>query len=79
MSRTKLFAIPLVIILLMVSAIGTAVAVPPLPSSFYGEIHFQTGDGAPSAGDTISVLCAWGRRCSSDYNDCQFNTPNLCH
>ena len=57
MYKMRLISIPLLaaMILLFASA-GSVWAVPPIPSSFYGEIHVQVGDNPPSAGDTVEAF-----------------------
>ena len=54
MIKTKIMAILMVAVMLL-GAFSTARAAPPMPSSFFGEIHFQSEDGAPSAGSTIDA------------------------
>ena len=56
MYKFKLIVAPLVIILFLIGVVTPVTAAPPeLPSSFYGSVSFQAGDGVPSVGDTISV------------------------
>jgi len=56
MYRFKSIIAPLVTILFLIGIVIPVTAAPPeLPSSFYGSVSFQTGDGVPAVGDTISV------------------------
>ncbi len=51
MYKTRPIAVLFIVIALMLTMVGTVWAVPPLPSSFYGEIHIT--DGAPIVGDQV--------------------------
>ncbi len=53
MKTIRFLMVPILIGGLLVGLFNTAQAAPPLPSSFYGAIHFVDGDGGPGAGDTI--------------------------
>ncbi len=56
MKNIKLFLIPSIVITLLVGSTAFVTAAPPAqPSSFYGEIHYMTGDGGPIAGGTVEA------------------------
>lgn len=51
MMKKSWLSIPVLVLILLASVVARVQAVPPLPSSFYGEIHIT--DNPPIAGDTI--------------------------
>jgi hypothetical protein len=59
MKKAKLFSITILSIILLVSLAIPALAAPddppPMPSNFYGDIHFQSGDDGPIAGDFVDA------------------------
>jgi hypothetical protein len=58
MKKTRLFFIMIVSIVLLFGLAVPGLAAPdapPLPSSFYGEIHFQSGDGGPSTDQYVEA------------------------
>ena len=55
MNKMKALAIPFFVVVLLLGFINPAQAVPPTPSSFYGEIHYVSGDGEPIVGDYVEA------------------------
>lgn len=55
MRNKKLCLITLAVLVLAAVMLRPAQAVPPLPSSFNGEVHFQAADGAPVIGDFLEA------------------------
>ena len=58
MKTTRFLTIPIVGFILLLSLAIPALAAPntpPIPSSFYGEIHFISGDGGPTAGNYVDA------------------------
>lgn len=55
MMKKSWLLIPVLVLILLAGVVARVQAVPPLPSSFYGEIHFQISDNPPNAGDTIDA------------------------
>ncbi len=55
MSRAKVLTVLCLVGVMFLGSLGPAQAAPPIPSSFYGEVHFVSGDGGPAAGATIEA------------------------
>lgn len=56
MKRIGFITTPLVIVMLILGTFSVAIAAPPtLPSSFFGAVQFQSGDGAPVAGAVLNA------------------------
>jgi hypothetical protein len=58
MKKTRLFFVTAISVILLFGLAVPALAAPDaplLPSSFYGEIHFQAVDGGPNSGDIVDA------------------------
>ena len=53
MNKLRMVTVVLVAVAALLALVSTVLAVPPLPSSFYGEVHIL--DNGPSVGDVLIV------------------------
>ena len=53
MKKASIVFSSLIFLLLLIISTSPVKAVPPIPSSFFGEVHFESGDFTPISGTTI--------------------------